>query len=227
MIAPLRHSQGASKCINIQYDAWLLLSHNASFSDRCNDQDTRTSYRIGETWTKKDPTGNTLHCLCTGNGRGEWKCERHAASHSNPGIGTCTPLKQQSDEGWALTTWLCFLSSRFERYSGSCGPTDDGASQRSVRTARGGQLQNRFGCDVLQRDELDQDSRQQGDDVHVYRWRNQLRGARWLMWNLNRNVVPPSEVLMIMYFPFGLRRWTVAGLWRQLWWATVRLPLCF
>lgn len=47
--------------------------------DRCNDQDTRRSYRIGETWTKKDTSGQHLQCQCLGNGRGEWKCERHNA----------------------------------------------------------------------------------------------------------------------------------------------------
>lgn len=47
--------------------------------DRCNDQDTRRSYRIGETWTKKDTSGYTLQCQCLGNGRGEWKCDRHNA----------------------------------------------------------------------------------------------------------------------------------------------------
>lgn len=57
--------------------------------DRCNDQDIRTSYRIGETWNKQDSSGNNLHCLCTGNGRGEHKCERHSPSHSNPDIGAC------------------------------------------------------------------------------------------------------------------------------------------
>lgn len=60
-----------------------------SSADRCNDQDTRTSYRIGETWSKIDSSGHTLQCLCTGNGRGEWKCDRHAASHVIPAIGKC------------------------------------------------------------------------------------------------------------------------------------------
>lgn len=55
-------------------------------TDRCNDQDTRTSYRIGDTWSKKDNRGNLLQCICTGNGRGEWKCERHASLQAT-GIG--------------------------------------------------------------------------------------------------------------------------------------------
>ena len=54
--------------------------------DRCNDQDTRSSYRIGDTWSKTDARGNVLQCLCTGNGRGEWKCERHASLHTT-GLG--------------------------------------------------------------------------------------------------------------------------------------------
>lgn len=54
--------------------------------DRCNDQDTLSSYRIGDTWTKTDARGHMLQCLCTGNGRGEWKCERHASLHTT-GLG--------------------------------------------------------------------------------------------------------------------------------------------
>uniref|UniRef100_A0A4W5K9E2 Fibronectin n=1 Tax=Hucho hucho TaxID=62062 RepID=A0A4W5K9E2_9TELE len=53
--------------------------------NRCNDQDTKTSYRIGDTWTKTDANRHQLQCLCTGNGRGEWKCERHSAT---TGTGT-------------------------------------------------------------------------------------------------------------------------------------------
>ncbi|PIO24934.1 hypothetical protein AB205_0094560, partial [Aquarana catesbeiana] len=55
--------------------------------DRCNDQDTRTSYRIGDTWSKTDARGNLLQCICTGNGRGEWKCERHS---SGTGVGVAS-----------------------------------------------------------------------------------------------------------------------------------------
>lgn len=54
--------------------------------DRCNDQDIHMSYRIGDTWTKTDAHGHVLQCLCTGNGRGEWKCERHASLHTT-GLG--------------------------------------------------------------------------------------------------------------------------------------------
>lgn len=55
-------------------------------TDRCNDQDTLSSYRIGDTWSKSDSQGHMLQCLCTGNGRGEWKCERHASLHTT-GLG--------------------------------------------------------------------------------------------------------------------------------------------
>lgn len=61
-------------------------SHSLLSLDRCNDQDTLTSYRIGDTWTKTDARGHLLQCLCTGNGRGEWKCERHASLHTT-GLG--------------------------------------------------------------------------------------------------------------------------------------------
>lgn len=56
-------------------------------SDRCNDQDMRKSYRIGETWTKVDAQGRAQQCLCTGNGRGEWKCESHLSAQS--ALGEC------------------------------------------------------------------------------------------------------------------------------------------
>lgn len=64
-----------------------------SNTDRCNDQDTRTSYRIGDTWSKKDNRGNLLQCICTGNGRGEWKCERHAS------LQTTSTGEEQSELG--------------------------------------------------------------------------------------------------------------------------------
>ncbi|ELW49198.1 Fibronectin [Tupaia chinensis] len=60
--------------------------------DRCNDQDTKRSYRIGETWTKKDNRGNLLQCICTGNGRGEWKCERSLQTTST-GSGSITDVR--------------------------------------------------------------------------------------------------------------------------------------
>lgn len=58
---------------------WLLFFAQ---SDRCNDKETRRSYRIGETWRMTDASGYTLQCQCYGNGRGEWKCERHNAGRS-------------------------------------------------------------------------------------------------------------------------------------------------
>lgn len=61
---------------------WQLLTAVVLQPDRCNDQDTRRSYRIGDTWTKKDSNGYILQCQCLGNARGEWKCERHNAARS-------------------------------------------------------------------------------------------------------------------------------------------------
>lgn len=63
-----------------------VLKGHFSPTDRCNDQDTLSSYRIGDTWSKSDSQGHLLQCLCTGNGRGEWKCERHASLHTT-GLG--------------------------------------------------------------------------------------------------------------------------------------------
>lgn len=55
-------------------------------SDRCNDQDMKKSYRIGETWNKVDTQGRSQQCVCMGNGRGEWKCESHSAETA---LGEC------------------------------------------------------------------------------------------------------------------------------------------
>lgn len=63
-----------------------IVTSSKSLLDRCNDQDTLTSYRIGDTWSKADSQGHLLQCLCTGNGRGEWKCERHASLYTT-GLG--------------------------------------------------------------------------------------------------------------------------------------------
>lgn len=53
------------------------------------------SYRIGDTWTKTDAHGHILQCLCTGNGRGEWKCERHASLHTT-GLGKILNIRVAS-----------------------------------------------------------------------------------------------------------------------------------
>ncbi|XP_068103468.1 fibronectin [Hyperolius riggenbachi] len=84
-------------CENLQHaaDSRIALNRGAmqqhgsiapQLNYRCNDQDTRTSYRIGDTWSKTDARGNMLQCICTGNGRGEWKCERHSSA-SGVGVG--------------------------------------------------------------------------------------------------------------------------------------------
>ncbi|KAG1938027.1 fibronectin [Pimephales promelas] len=93
---------------------------------RCNDQDTRTSYRIGETWTKTDSNGNTLQCLCTGNGRGEWKCDRHSASHASPAIGSGSSVAHRVSE---VMNQVNVLSELLEE-EGNC-KTDSGVSYSS------------------------------------------------------------------------------------------------
>lgn len=67
---------------NIYMLEWHLLTAVVLQPDRCNDQEIRRSFRIGETWTKKDASGYDLRCQCLGNARGERRCERHTAGRS-------------------------------------------------------------------------------------------------------------------------------------------------
>lgn len=76
---PLNINNHSTKRAFAMPDLIYIFDHLLSAIDRCNDQDSKTSYRIGDTWTKKDNRGNLLQCICTGNGRGEWKCERHTS----------------------------------------------------------------------------------------------------------------------------------------------------
>uniref|UniRef100_A0A803VLB2 Fibronectin n=1 Tax=Ficedula albicollis TaxID=59894 RepID=A0A803VLB2_FICAL len=66
------------------WPGWALIRFSPCLSalraERC--YDNTTSYRIGDNWSKKDNRGNLLQCVCTGNGRGEWKCERHTSLHT-------------------------------------------------------------------------------------------------------------------------------------------------
>ncbi|KAF3832821.1 hypothetical protein F7725_026486 [Dissostichus mawsoni] len=71
------------------YDNNVALSYvvgETGRSHRCNDQETRKSYRIGDSWTKADASGHILQCQCLGNGRGEWKCERHNAVRTSSAV---------------------------------------------------------------------------------------------------------------------------------------------
>lgn len=62
--------------------------------DYCNDKDTLTAYRIGDTWSKTDAQGRWLQCLCVGNGRGEWSCDRKISLHtSNQGENWYNPCR--------------------------------------------------------------------------------------------------------------------------------------
>lgn len=56
--------------------------------DRCNDQETRMAYRIGDTYTKVDSNGYTLHCRCLGNARGEARCVSQTAGRSETQVFT-------------------------------------------------------------------------------------------------------------------------------------------
>ncbi|EMP26130.1 Fibronectin [Chelonia mydas] len=85
----LGEGNGHITCTSRSTYRFSLANAMQNGQDRCNDQDTKTSYRIGDTWSKKDNRGNLLQCICTGNGRGEWKCERHSAVQT-PGIGSAS-----------------------------------------------------------------------------------------------------------------------------------------
>lgn len=81
-----------------------IANSHVPYTDRCNDHDTKTSYRIGDTWSKKDNRGNLLQCICTGNGRGEWKCERHTSLHTTS-TGKWAIIVCQAGEGTSNDTF--------------------------------------------------------------------------------------------------------------------------
>ncbi|KAG7255427.1 hypothetical protein CRUP_013514 [Coryphaenoides rupestris] len=85
------------------YQVWMMvgtctcLGEGKRGASPALQKDTFTSYRIGDTWTKTDTRGNLLQCLCTGNGRGEWKCERHASLHTS-GLGDDRRVRERGRE---------------------------------------------------------------------------------------------------------------------------------
>ncbi|KAM9765989.1 fibronectin 1b isoform 1-T1 [Menidia menidia] len=62
--------------------------------NRCNDQEMKKSYRIGDSWKKTDKNGQPVQCLCLGNGRGEWRCERHVTGRTT-GAVVLSPTQTQ------------------------------------------------------------------------------------------------------------------------------------
>lgn len=113
---------GWTYLVELVVECWKLPSAGPAESpvphtDRCNDHDTKTSYRIGDTWSKKDNRGNLLQCVCTGNGRGEWKCERHTALHTtSTGKWHIMAWNKRNDIFWQVRTWSWVVPSHFKYF---------------------------------------------------------------------------------------------------------------
>ncbi|XP_064419504.1 fibronectin isoform X2 [Latimeria chalumnae] len=117
--------------------------------DRCNDQDTRNSYRIGETWSKTDARGHPLQCVCNGNGRGEWTCERYTSiqttglgSPSHPNVQTTLYQPVQPQGGHCVTDngMIYYLGMQWIKAQGSkpmlCTCLGNGVSCQDITTSQ-------------------------------------------------------------------------------------------
>lgn len=140
--------------------------------DRCNDQDTRRSYRIGDTWTKVDSSGYPLQCQCLGNARGEWKCERHNAGRSETPASSAPPNTQSF-----ILMPPAFTSSALtplRRHGGRRG--DPHAVSPATRGLRRWDVPNGRRSDLQRRTALVQAPGQPAHDLHLRGQRDQLPG---------------------------------------------------
>lgn len=151
--------------------------------DRCNDQDTSRSYRIGDTWTKKDSSGYTVQCQCLGNGRGEWKCERHNTGRSeaqNPEFSwnfTLNYVDLLSSLGADCHYSLCFVC--FVVYRHRCCRCDPRPFWAADRAHSRGDVSHRLWNHLQWWTALVQKPGQQADDLHLSGQRSQLSRVGW------------------------------------------------
>lgn len=153
-------------------ERWLLTAV-ALQPDRCNDQDTRKSYRIGDTWHKKDTSGHILQCQCLGNGRGEWKCERHNAGRSETQNLSACSSSILLKNGRSLFFFFIYLVVCSHRHC--CG--DPHPLSAGARAPRRGDVPHRFWSHLLRRTALVQEPGQQADALHLSGQRGQLSGV--------------------------------------------------
>lgn len=143
--------------------------------DRCNDQETRRAYRIGDTWTKVDSSGYTLQCQCLGNGRGEWKCERQNAGRSETQV--FTPQIMQS----LILILSAFTSSAFlpgYRHGGRRG--DPHAVSAASRNHCCWDVPHGRRSNLQRRTALVQTPGQPANDLYLPGQWHQLPGVRWV-----------------------------------------------
>lgn len=185
-------------------------------TDRCNDQDTRTSYRIGDTWSKTDSRGHVLQCLCTGNGRGEWKCERHASLHTTSlGKHLIDALTNTwSDMETKLISSCVILFTRYRLSRGYQRPARCVPASAGTRIPRRGNVCDGRRCFLFTGHALDQDPRQQTDVVYLLGERRQLwrMGLEsllivWQVVILDRMLYLPGHFVCVSRRPDSGVRW--------------------
>lgn len=140
-------------------------------TDRCNDNTVKKSFRIGETWMKTDLSGHRVQCLCLGNGRGEWKCDRESGAHSKYLLKTFNKTQHLGIYKHCIDAFQPGLVGYRRGY---CG-IRPWAIQVSIQQR--GNMPHRFWELLPRRTALDPDSGQQTDAVHLSGQWSQLSGV--------------------------------------------------